>query len=750
MEESSAARQDSVLRQPTTSYSEKISLIISNLLNSRTMKKYFILISAAILTLACTKELTDNQEAYDGEYKTITFESVMTKTTLADDGAVAWESGDQISIYYVNAEGAAAEAVATATSAGATSTFTAEIPVADNPTEYYAAYPAGSGELSVDPDTKAVSFTVNVDPLTCDGSFKSANFSAAYTKSETMAFAFKNAVALIKIALPEGGVFTHEGTDYKIERVYIRGQEAGFKNVGKLPVTVADGAVSAFGDAPGASNVRTGEFSAKVLDSGYAYIPSAPGTWTKGICVRYETDNGALPAVLSKPDAVITITRGEIVTLMDLTSKVIFDYYVAPEAKGTGDGLSEANAMSLADMQAMLDLTSKIYGTYRLESTTFHMLTGETYTLSQSLKFPTPVASAGGYKLTVEGNGAQAVLDGNKSVGVIEVGERVNLTLNKITIQNGSGVKGAGLRLAWSTDATDNNCVVTCNDCFFSANVSPTTGGGLYVTDGATGGQVRCNLCCFSGNKSTSGGGGAAYNVSGAALMFNKCSFTGNTGTADGMCIYSKSRLGLNNTTINAGNLEKNNGAAISMTNYNVIANSTIWCSSALGNRGLLSMGIHKDLNDTKGSAVINCFLHNPAPEAKGYKAFWLHGNYYQNISNCIYNGLSENDNPVYTLTNSVEFTGAAEGKSTDNKKINGVQHYAYKWTWTDAYKAGMTPVTVEEVNTAMEAVPNIGPLFMAWLNTIPNALDTDIYGVSRTPASCPGSYQQAGTPAGK
>lgn len=712
---------------------------------TKTMKKYFILISAALLSLACTKEIVDEQEVYDGEYKTITFESVMTKTTLAESGEVAWEAGDQISVYYV-ADGVAKEAVATASAAGTTSTFTTQIPIEDNPTEYYAAYPAGAGELTIDGETKAVSFAVNVNPLACDGSFKSANFSAAYTSAETMAFAFKNAVGLIKMSLPEGGVVTYGENEYKLKRIYLRGQEAGFKNVGKLAVTVADGTVSSFGEAPGASNVRTGELSEEVLATGYAYIPSAPGTWTKGICVRYETDNGALPAVLSKPDAVITLARGEILTLMDLTSKVIFDYYVAPEAKGTGDGLSEANAMGLADMQAMLDLTSKIYGVYHLESTTFHMLAGETYLLKKSLTLPTPVASAGGYKLTIEGNGAQAILDGQKTVGVIEVGERINLTLNNITLQNGAEVKGAGLRLDWST-STDDNSIVTCNNCVFNANVSPTTGGGLYVTDGATGGQVRCNQCLFSGNKSTSGGGGAAYNVSGAALMFNKCSFTGNTGTADGLCIYSKSRLGLNNCTLNAGNLEKGNGAAISMTNYNVIANSTIWCSTALGNRGLLSMGILKSLNDSKGSAVINCFLHNPGDT---YKAFWLHGNYYQNISNCIYTGISENSSPEYTLTNSASFSGAAEGKGTDNKKVNGVQHYAYKWTWTDAYKSQMSPVTVEDVNREIEAVPNIGPLFMDWLETIPNSLDTDIYGVSRTPASCPGSKQQTDTPESK
>ena len=112
---------------------------------TKTMKKYFILISAALLSLACTKEIVDEQEVYDGEYKTITFESVMTKTTLAESGEVAWEAGDQISVYYV-VDGVAKEAVATASAAGTTSTFTTQIPIEDNPTEYYAAYPAGAGQ----------------------------------------------------------------------------------------------------------------------------------------------------------------------------------------------------------------------------------------------------------------------------------------------------------------------------------------------------------------------------------------------------------------------------------------------------------------------------------------------------------------------------------------------------------------------------------------------------------------------------
>lgn len=732
-----------------------------------TMKKYFILISAAIMALACTKELTDNQEAYDGELKTITFESLVTKTTIAENGAVAWEEGDRISVYYVNAEGAAAEAIATATSAGATATFTAQIPVADTPTEYYAAYPAGCGVLDVENNK----FYLNIKNSVCDGTFKSANFSASYTSAGAMSLQFHNAVGMIKLAIPEGGQFSKDGVNYKLSGVYMRGQTSAFdgkNNNGPVQFNPSD---ATFGDpvdltvgeieyGDGDANINMPKLSAEALSLGYVYIPTLPGTWPTGLCIRYLADfedvkNGALPAVLSQ-ETPVEIKRGEVRELDDQTTNIHLNYYVS--STGEGNGLTAEAPMSFAKMQEMLDKTgTAMSGCYALQRVTFNILAG-THALGNTITIPTAKAT---YIVTIKGLGSatsRTVLDAGKQFGVINVGANVHLYLTNINIINGNATGWGGLRCGWGSSATDSNSIVDCEKCVFDANTSTSVGAAVRVDGSPEGGVVRFNGCSFTNNKSSSGGGSAFYNLTPVAAMFNKCSFKGNTGTADGVCIFSgnssntKARLAINNCTLNVGNHTSGNGAGISVTGYNVIANSTLWCSTAIGKRGVIAMGIHKTLNDPAGSAVINCFLHNPNTGGTAYKAIWMHSNYYQNVSNSIYAGLdvSNTTNGMYTVNNSASFSGAAEGKNTDDKKVDGVQHYAYTWTWTDLYKDQMTPVTVEEVNQEIEAVPNIGPLFMNWLKTIPNSLDTDIYGVSRTPASCPGSYQQAGTPVGQ
>lgn len=723
------------------------------------MKKYFILISAVIFAMACTKELTGNQEAYNGEYKTITFESIATKTTIdMTNGRVAWEAGDEISIYYL-ADGQAKTAVATATAEGAEVLFTAQIPVEHNPTEYYAAYPKETGVL--DPSTGK--FYLNIKNSICDGTFKSANFSASYTSADVRSLQFHNAVGMIKLAIPEGGQFSKDGVNYKLSGVYMRGQSGAFNGKNNNGPVKFDPSDATFGDpvdltvgeikyGDGDANINMPKLSAEALSLGYVYIPTLPGTWPTGLCIRYLADfedvkSGALPAVLSQATPV-EIKRGEVRELSDQTTKVHLNYYVS--ATGDGDGLTADTPMSFAKMQEKLNLAQKgYYGVFALQRVTFNILDGQ-HTLASNI-----IVRKGYelYSMTIKGTDAtKSILDGNETCGVIKVEQNVHLYLSNLKIYNGKDSDWGGLMCDWSNTATDNNSIVDCDNCWFEANKSPVNGAAVYVNAAATGGLVRFNGCSFTNNTASSGGG-ALYNQSRVAVMFNKCSFVGNTAGNNGLTIYSNAanaRLGLNNCTLNCGTKNSGNCSGIAVKGYNVIANTTIWSKDGVGPRGLLAMGISNTLEST-GSAVINCFLQNS--KAESHKSIWLHSNYYQNISNCIFNGLNldNTDREHYTLNNCANYSGEAVGKGyINNTKVNGLVQYAYTWTWTDLYKGQMTPVTVEEVNQEIEAVPNIGPLFMNWLKTIPNSLDTDIYGVSRTPASCPGSYQQAGTPVGK
>ena len=754
------------------------------------MKKYFILISAVIFAMACTKELTGNQEAYNGEYKTITFESIATKTTIdMTNGRVAWEAGDEISIYYL-ADGQAKTAVATATAEGAEVLFTAQIPVEHNPTEYYAAYPKETGVL--DPSTGK--FYLNIKNSICDGTFKSANFSASYTSADVRSLPFHNAVGMIKLAIPEGGQFSKDGVNYKLSGVYMRGQSGAFNgknNNGPVKFNPSD---ATFGDpvdltvgetkyGDGDANINMPKLSEEALASGYVYIPSLPGTWPTGLCVRYladveDTKGAALPAVLSKPEEV-EIQRGQIRTLADQTSKITFNYYVSPN--GEGDGLTVAKPMSLAKMQEMITATSSyIFNAFLLDKVVFNLADG-TYELGSTLTIPTPKDS---YKLTIKGNAGAAILEGGNTLSgsgadalytssnngkqIMNVSSDTKVLLKGLTFQNGYATNGAAIMVSFGANSTDTDSILDVEDCKFNNNISQSTGGAVMVSGNATGGQVRFNNCYFGLNESLDDntGGGAVGTNGSAAVMFNKCTFYKNKSGRDAFDILTaktKPRVGVNNCTFNVwNNATRTNGASITSRGSTVIANTTVWSSGNVGMWGSVALGAEPSTNGAENapnsSLVINSYLRN---KTTSYGAFYLHNLYYQNIAYCIYSGsITPSKNTAvegthYTLSNSYDSgiggTNVSGASNKTNQVINGVPHQYYVWTWSESYKAGFSCPTLAQVRTAIGATPGIGNVFLSWLDSIDGALDTDIMGNPRTlDASCPGSYQQKDTPVGQ
>lgn len=732
---------------------------------TKTMKKYFILISAALLSLACTKEIVDEQEVYEGEYKTITFESVMTKTTLAESGEVAWEAGDQISVYYV-ADGVAKEVVATASAAGTTSTFTTQIPIEDNPTEYYAAYPAGSGVMEVVNDT--TNFYVYVKPDAAAGTFKSVNYSASYTKAEDMAFQFHNAVGMIRLALPEGGKFTKDGVDYTLTGVYMRGQTSAFdgkQNTGLLPFSTDGtfGAVTSktIGETEysKAANINMPNLSAEALASGFVYIPSIEGTWPTGLCIRYianygEKTRAALPAVLSKPN-VISIEKGKILKLDDQTEKVQFNYYVS--ADGSGDGLTTENPMNLAKMQEMFTASGEAqFSAYVLQGTTFNLAMG-TYTLTEPFTIPTAKAA---YSATIKGEGAgKTILDGGSNVRIMKISDNTHIYLSDLALQNGSHTSGAGIAFAPSSEATDKNFILDCENCLFKSNIATTgNGGALYCTDDGKGGLARFNNCRFDGNTAATSGAVLYTGAGKVAFLFNKCSIIcpASAGTKNGIVMQLNNavcRLGLNNTTINAGNTTTangSNGAAVTNKGYSVIANTTIWSSTNIGVWGSIALGSN---TDEKGSTVVNSFIKNgKAGNATNYNAFYFHTNYYQNVSYCLYAGATGTTKNGAVPLNSVDVGTSLvyDGSANVTKKINGVTLAGYNLDWTANATAfgDFSCPTLEYVEEAIKNTSGVGEIFLSWLKTIPESLTTDMFGVARPEeCSCPGALQFTGAP---
>ena len=752
------------------------------------MKKYFILMSAALVALSCAKELADPQEATGNEnitYKTITFESIATKTTLDGvTGDVAWEEGDQISIYYVDAEGKAAETVATAASAGATTTFSAQIPETENPEAYYAAYPKGTGRLTVTEATAetpaSVSFAVYVAPTQCDGTFKDANIAAAYTLAgESMTLAFKNAVGIVKVPLPKGGVISNNGKDYKISGVYLRGIKGGDKNNGNIPVLISEDVINGFGPAEGTANINLKSLSDAAIETGYAYLPTASCNWTTGLCVKYLSDDAAIPAVLSQ-EKIISVERGHVLSLPDVSNKIVFDYYVSSDASEAGNGLSADTPMTLANYQSKyLDMAGEyVSGVLRMNGTTLHLSEG-TYNLASTFIFPAPQNNEF-YKVTVEGNGA--ILDGGtvsegtgdtrakvttEGIQVMSIGAFSHIVLNDLIIQNGYAANGAGIAVNYTSSSTDGNSILECNGCQFLRNMASTgRGGALLITNAAAGGVLKFNDCFFKDNQTLAAGteGGTLYvNGGKAAVMFNKCTFHKNKGKKNGVEIYmnnANARLGINNCTFNAFNAyltksgkitcveEISNGATITNKGYTVIANSTVWSSQAPGEWGTIALGSAVASGKTNGSTVVSSVVRN----AHTKPAFYIAGNYYQNIKYCIYSGLTEGLNSpkadeTYFVSNSYDWGvgGTVSGAGAINKVTEARPYLAYKFTWNEEYPCP----TLQQIKDAISGTDEIGPIFLAWLETIDGALTTDIAGRSRDiNAMCPGSYQQDGVTA--
>jgi len=749
------------------------------------MKRYLFFISAAILAISCEKEIIDTQKPVDDtEYKTITFESVITKTTLDEDGTVKWEEGDEISIYYIKDNKAVGPYSAIADASGITATFTAEIPAGDNPDAYYAAYPAKSGNLADDG-----TFSINIDASKCDGTFKKANFAAAYSTTEAMAFQFKNAAGIIRFAVPKGGVITRANgnIDYPITGIYVRGKRTSGKFNGAITVNISDNAVSGFGDSAGAGNINMTSVSSEALNDGFIYVPCTPVELEDGICVRFYSSTGNVPAVLSKDDKAISVERGHILPIGDITGKVAFDYYVS--ATGNGDGLSSTSPMSIESMQSLLNTVTELHPTletkmqfpcYHLNGTTFNLLEGE-HTVSSTITIP---AGSTNYRITIDG-GNNAVLTGS-NVKVFTIGENATIknltiqgadvsslsganangagvtvnaqtkvTLENVTIQNCNAKSGGAIFVAYNTaTATDSDSVLDCINCKFISNTSTGNGGAIITAGASKGGTIRFDGCYFKGNGTTTANtscGGTLYSASPVLALFNKCTFYENTSKKYAQDIYMDavtSRLAINNCTFRGAARNSNQGSTVTTRGYSIIANSTFWSTGAVGPWGIIGLGSNTSNADANGSIVVNCFINNK-PTTKNdattsYPAFYFNIGFYQNVQYCIYTG--DNDSDEITTDTKANNTNLGTGATItgagtkSNTSGNDPYYYAYTWPWENTY----TCPTLAQVRSIIASNTQIGQTFLDWLDTIEGSLSTDIAGRERPAnAMCPGSYQQ-------
>lgn len=184
------------------------------------MKKYLLISFAALAAMvSCEQEggpVQGTEPAEGRREVTIVAEASETKTTLSDEDAVLWESGDAVRLLFTPEEGTGLSVhteVFTTATPGATATFTGSIPndvkYASDGSAYrdalYMVYPS----TAMDENTGKVTFELDAVQSVAPGTFPSGlNLSSARVSFEaletngTANATFLNAFSIIRFTLP--------------------------------------------------------------------------------------------------------------------------------------------------------------------------------------------------------------------------------------------------------------------------------------------------------------------------------------------------------------------------------------------------------------------------------------------------------------------------------------------------------------------------------------------------------------------
>lgn len=732
------------------------------------MKKIAIYSAVMVLSLiSCSKEMTDlkNPAVDCAEESTRTIRFVadcLTKTSISEDGAVNWIEGDQISIYYVNPSNVAVERKAVAkVYEGGAAVFEAEIPSQDAPDHYYASYPAGKGTLLPASGDFSEEFSLSFG--SSDGSFRSANYMAAYCSSDKMKFDFKNAGAIIRVQIHDGGRISRGDKSMVLSGVFVESHSGpAILSATKLPVIVADGGVSGFGEPSGTvgESAKAENLTSEALSGSYIYVPVLPCDLKSGFIVGFEVKSGDNLPVFQSGAAVTSIKRSHIITVPDALERIVWDYYVSPD--GTGDGMSADSPMNLEAMVAKFTAAKESTGERRtINGTVFHLEGGKTFDASKVITFD--LEDCGDLNFTVQGgwkNADKAVLDGALTQKFINIASNSSVSFRDIIFYRGQDHDGGNGGAVYAKAG-----LLDFRNCDFISNSAGTKlGGAMYITSAA---DIRARDCRFIDNSCTGNSGGAISITSSSKGLyyFSNCIFNRNSsGTYYGCAIHAAKAtgfLGINNCLFYENNGSKK-GTTDGPSNLNIavphcIINSTIISPAATyGN----VMGLRCGAVDSFGSSLlVNNIIVNENEASGSYvpyamstvnTSYWIRSAGYNQ-----YNNFNDNDHIRVS-----EYDNLVGYPSLGNKPT--LYSYTWdekscSWAWDASSKIGDMPdmetllnlIQNDIVDGAKTSVNANANNFISWLiqqkynNGSDDALTVDLYGTHRDEdAVWPGCYQ--------
>jgi len=188
---------------------------------------------------------------------------------------------------------------------------------------------------------------------------------------------------------------------------------------------------------------------------------------------------------------------------------------------------------------------------------------------------PSPVTS----EIILDGNGFY--IDGNAANRILYVSTGGDLTINNVTLQNGSALWGGALYNYQGT--------VAINDSTLTGNDASGNGGAIDIF--GVNAQLTLTNCTVSGNTAVGNGGGIA-NYYGSVKIYNSV-ITGNDGAEGGGVHTYQGYVRIENTTLSYNDAVGEDGGALRSDNGGVVlvgstvnGNTAVDDGGGLDNRG--------------------------------------------------------------------------------------------------------------------------------------------------------------------
>lgn len=602
-----------------------------------------------------------------------------TKTALGElsEGLrpITWVKDDEIKIYF-NESFTTSKAL----SDGATTTFKANV---DEAPAYYAVYPSSVESSLTD---GSVSVTIPAKPV-ASKDFGSIHYAAAIAKDGNLSF--KNLCGFIRFEI----------RNPEIRSLIIRG--AGEQLLaGKVSVSFDEnGNIGTPSISGGNSRII-----ATVAGAGVYYIPVLPGiNLANGVGFRFYKEGKVVSANAIETGLFsltpLSVSRSGIVDLGCIDERIVTDWYIAPTAQGTGDGLSAENAAAgvtfLRRLLAQDDTNDKtkdgLAKGYGCIGVKVHAAAGEYDFGGEEIvvAWPGHTSAVG---TTIEGAPGTLFKNSGNS-RFFKLGANAALTFNNLRFTGGKADMGGALYLG-GDDAT-----IKCDGCVFDGNL----GSAVYLKNSSA--SAWFNSCVFTGNNSTPNSssqyiGRAVLTAAGAATFFNNCTF--------GEQVASEKCFG--DVDIRSGKL--------------IFANSTM-IGSASG--GILRVHTGGGNALYLNSLVIN---KNGAKTAINYNS--ANGTF---ISRYVISGPPQNKYKTY-IEGTPSDIDIANVKYVDiGSPAFDETDLVYKW---DGKLTGYDKRV--SAADAAELIKTSSPEFHSWLESI-NALDRDQLGNPRSPNNRQGSW---------